>query len=100
MSTLDDAIAAHMAHGAASGFDPLTDSLAEQQDMQTPALRAGWETEPTEVHFPRWLALAAITAGIVLSMLLTGCGGGGDDEEDAEQPRPSVDCKATPEKCL
>lgn len=35
LSNLNSAIAAHLAHGAASGFDPLTDSLADQLAVTT-----------------------------------------------------------------
>jgi len=45
MSTLDDAVLAHMAHGAGACTDPLTDSMVEQTQ---PRLREGWENEPAD----------------------------------------------------
>ena len=60
MSTLDDAIQAHMAHGAGACADPLTDCLGEQ--MQ-PRLREGWEDEPIDPpHAWRLYALAALVS--------------------------------------
>jgi len=45
-------------------------------------------------------ALFAITVTLILSaaLVVTGCGGGGDDE-DPHQPTPQVDCKANPNAC-
>ena len=66
MTPLDDAVAAHMAHPAGSGADPLTDSLCDQVTMpaQPPlSLRPGWEHEPIDVPMPLWLALAAFCLG-------------------------------------
>lgn len=39
MSTLDDAIAAHMAHGAGACTDPLTDCLFDQMQPSQPQRR-------------------------------------------------------------
>lgn len=98
MSALDDAIRAHMAHPAASGFDPLTDSLADQAAPSTGyTLRAGWENEPIAVPPPwRWMALAFLLA--VLGFTLAGCGGGEGDPDDRKDTGP-VDCRANPELC-
>ena len=69
MTTLDDAIQAHMAHPAASGFDPLTDSLADQAAPYP--LREGWQTEPIAVPMPWLLGLLALLVGcFVLPHLL------------------------------
>lgn len=69
MTALDDAIQAHMSHAAASGFDPLTDSLAEQA-VPYP-LREGWETEAVAVPMPWLLGLLALLVGcFVLPHLL------------------------------
>lgn len=70
MSALDDAIQAHMAHPAASGFDPLTDSLADQAAPPC-TLRAGWEAEPIAVSLPWRLCVLALLVGcFVLPHLL------------------------------
>lgn len=71
MSALDDAIQAHLAHPAGSGFDPLTDSLAEQAAARPP-LRAGWETEPIVVPMPWRVALVAFLLGL-FGFGLSGC---------------------------
>ena len=60
MSTLDDAVQAHMAHGAGACADPLTDSLAEQTQ---PRRREGWENEPIDPpHAWGWYAAAALAS--------------------------------------
>lgn len=103
MSALDDAIAAHMAHPAASGFDCLTDSLVDQQAPQPgPAapplkLREGWEHEPIELPItPRWALMGL--AVLLLTLLLSACGGGDCDDDDTKNTGP-VDCRAHPEQC-
>jgi hypothetical protein len=98
MSTLDDAILAHMTHGAGACADPLTDCMLDQVLPQHPALRPGWEDEPVNppVH---WRLLAAVAAATVLaSALLSGCGGG-SDEDDGQSSTQPVNCAATPETC-
>lgn len=80
MSTLDDAISAHLAHPAGAGFDPLTDSLAEQDLMATqsaaldeaPRLREGWETEPVRVPHAWGVYVVTFLVGL-LSFALSGC---------------------------
>ena len=99
MSTLDDAIQAHMAHGAGACTDPLTDSLLDQlQPLQQPTVRAGWEHEPIAPPIPWRLYSLLAAATVVVSALLSGCGGGGDD--DTTSGTQPVDCKATPERCI
>lgn len=73
MSALDNAIQAHMAHPAASGFDPLTDSLGDQAALAAPyALRPGWKDEPVTVPPPwRWMLLAFILTA--LGFTFPGC---------------------------
>ncbi len=66
MSTVDDAIQAHMTHGACAGADPQTDSLGEQTQ---PRLREGWEDEAADP--PHNWALYAIAA--LLSFALAHC---------------------------
>lgn len=96
-SAFDDAIQAHLAHPAASGCDPLTDSLADQALPYT--LRAGWEHEPIAVPLPwRWAALAFVLT--VLVFTFTGCGGNPCDETDpGHKDTGPVDCRANPELC-
>lgn len=60
-TTLDQAVAAHLAHPAASGSAPLT----------TP-LRAGWEHEPIEVPLP-WRLGALMVVITALVSALVGC---------------------------
>ena len=89
MSALDDAIAAHAAHPAAAGFDPLSDSLWGQLTTQDGAaaplrLREGWETEPIEVPLPWRLGAMAVVLGAVLSALM-GCSSLPAGFEDAKE---------------
>lgn len=98
MSALDDAIAAHAAHPAGSGFDPLSDSLADQACPPTaagPQLRAGWENEPIEVPIPWRLALVAFLIGL-LGFGLGGCSSmrmpPGFEFEEAAAPRVLAAC--------
>ena len=72
MTTLDDAIATHMAHGAATCADPLTDSLAEQ--MQ-PRLREGWEAEPVDPPHAWGLYAVAAFGAFALSHCTRGWSG-------------------------
>lgn len=101
MSALDDAIASHMTHGAGACADPLTDSLFDQMlppPHPVAATRPGWENEPIAPPIP-WRLYGLVAAGtVVLSALLSGCGGdsGPDDTTSSTQP---VDCKARPELC-
>jgi hypothetical protein len=67
MSALDDAIAAHLAHPAGSQADALTESLTDQA-LQPLKLREGWENEPIEVPFPWHWRVAAVLAGVLLSI--------------------------------
>ena len=98
MSTLDDAILAHMTHGAGACADPLTDSLFDQLlPPPQPAARSDWADEPVATPIPWRLYSLLAAATVVVSALLSGCGGGGDDDTTSGiQP---VDCKATPELC-
>lgn len=89
MSALDDAIATHAAHPAASGFDPLSDSLAEQATAQPIPLRAGWENEPIEVPIPRLLGLAAFLLGLFSFLLVGGCASRMPPGFEAEEPAPA-----------
>lgn len=66
MSTLDDAIATHMAHAAGACADPLSDSLAEQQAQQ-PRLREGWEHEPADPPHSWGLYALAMLLSVALS---------------------------------
>lgn len=103
MTALDNAVAAHMAHAAASGTDPLTDSLCDQcaltsETAHTPLhLRAGWEHEPIEVPLP-WRLGALVVVVTALVSALVGCGGGCETEDGAKDTGP-VDCRARPELC-
>lgn len=72
MSTLDNAIQAHMAHGAATCADPLTDSLAEQT---TPRLREGWENEPVDPPHAWGLYALAMLVTVALSHCTRGWSG-------------------------
>ena len=94
MSALDDAIQAHMTHGAGACADPLTDSLADQAQ---PCLREGWAHEPIDPPIP-WAFYAVVVAvTVALSALLTGCGGDtGPDDTSTTQP---VNCITNPERC-
>lgn len=96
-TTLDDAVAAHMAHAAASGADPLTDSIFDQLATQ-PALplREGWEHEPIEVPLPWRLGALVVVVTAVVSALV-GCGGS-TEEDETKDTRP-LDCRARPELC-
>ena len=71
-SAFDQAVAAHLAHPAASGSDPLTDSLFDQLHTQPAPLRADWEHEPIEVPLPWRLGALVVVLTAVLSSLL-GC---------------------------
>lgn len=96
MSALDEAIAAHAAHPAASGFDPLSDSLADQLCPQPIALRAGWENEPIEVPIPRLLGIAAFLLGLFSFLLLGGCASTLPPGFQAEEPAPAHVMAACP----
>lgn len=81
MTALDEAIAAHAAHGAGACADPLTDSLVEQcaRFSDLPAsvhLRPGWEHEVPEPRVHRGLAALVFVATLLVCWLLSGCGGG------------------------
>lgn len=71
-TALDQAVAAHMAHPAASGADPLTDSLFDQLPTQPAPLRPGWEAEPIVVPLPWRLGALVVVLTALLSSLL-GC---------------------------
>ena len=119
MSALDDAIATHMAHGAGACADPLTDSLAEQCTQPVP-LRPGWENEVPEPPVHKGWALTIVLLTIVVSWLLSGCGGGGEEppcrpdftgppapglenmpvcEDPASSRIPTPACQADPRRC-
>jgi hypothetical protein len=89
MSALDDAIAAHAAHPAAAGFDPLSDSLAEQACVQPYRLQPAWENEPIEVPLPWRLGALAVVVGALLSALL-GCSSLPPGFEAAKEAPPHV----------
>lgn len=102
MSTLDDAIATHLAHGAGACTDPLTDCLAEQCTAPAPlhATRPGWENEPAEPPLP-WSGMALVVLlTLLLCALLSACGGNdlwpADDDDKRIGP---PDCKNHPEQC-
>lgn len=102
MSSLDDAIRQHATHAAASGFDPLTDSLGDQQfGAYAPGvhLREGWEAEPIEVRFPRWGVALCLGLAIVGSLFLSGCSTVGDRPAgfaDAKPASPLVQASCPP----
>lgn len=73
MSTLDDAILAHMAHGAGACADPLTDSLSEQTTQ--PRLREGWENEPVDPPHAWGLYFVAVLVSIALAHCTRGWSG-------------------------
>ena len=95
-TTLDDAVALHMAHAAGSGADPLTDSMLDQLATQPVPLREGWETEPIEVPLP-WRLGALVVVVTALASALVGCGG--STEEDDPKNTGPLDCRARPELC-
>lgn len=101
MSALDDAIAAHLAHAAASGTDPLTDSLCEQAMQHQPAANLAWLNEPTNPPHPFRLYALCVALCLAASLLLSGCGGGNaDDEEGPPQQIPTPPaCQANPVRC-
>jgi hypothetical protein len=70
MSTFDDAIATHCAHGAGACSDPLTDSLAEQ--TQQPRLREGWEDEPIDPPHAWGLYALAVLVSFALAHCTSG----------------------------
>lgn len=72
MSTLDDAVQAHMAHGAGACADPLTDRLSEQ--MQ-PRLREGWENEPVDPPHNWFLYAVVLLVTVALSHCTRGLSG-------------------------
>lgn len=70
MQALDDACTAHMAHGAMSGADPLTDSLYSQLEAQAtegaqPPITypAGQTPEPD--HLGWWLTGCTLLAALI-----------------------------------
>lgn len=127
MSALDDAIAAHAAHGAGACADPLTDSLTEQckpfpaRFSDLPAgiyVRPGWENEVPEPPVHRGLAALVFLVTLLVCALLGGCGGsdepcrddftgppapGFEDlplcEDPARARPPSAACLADPRRC-
>lgn len=101
MSALDDAIARHATHGAASGFDPLTDSLGDQLGYGPGPvhLREGWEHEPIEVRFPRWAVALCLGLAILGSIALSGCSTLGPQPAgfaDAKPASPLVQASCPP----
>lgn len=78
LQSFDDAMAQHMAHGAMSGADPLTDSLYSQ--LEAPAAEgaqpatpypAGQQRQPEPLGW--WLAAATLLAALVsVGLLLPG----------------------------
>lgn len=101
MSTLDDAILAHLTHGAGAGADPLTDNMLDQlQPTPQPKLREGWEAETIDPAIP-WLFYGLIVAcTVAVSALLSGCGGDSEPDDDTPSSTQPVDCKARPELCI
>jgi hypothetical protein len=100
MTTLDDAVAAHMAHGAGACADPLTDSLATQlQPHQPPAKRQGWEDEVIAPRIPWAFYGLVVVSTVLVCALVSGCGGGREAHDDPTRTTQPVDCKATPELC-
>ena len=99
MTTLDDAILAHLTHGAGACADPLTDSLLDQLlPTQQPKLREGWQTEVIDPPIPWAFYGLVVACTVAVCSLLSGCGGGGEDEAPTATTQP-VDCKARPELC-
>lgn len=97
MSHFDDAIATYLTHPAASGADPLTDSLLDQVDP--PAPREGLEHEPIRVPHPWGFYAAALLLSLV-AHLLVGCGGGDDPPmDDGRKTTQPVDCASHLEQC-
>lgn len=88
-TAFDQAVAAHLAHPAASGSDPLTDSLFDQLPTPSAPLRAGWEHEPIEVTLPWRLGAMAVVVGALLSALL-GCSSLPPGFEAAKEAPPHV----------
>jgi hypothetical protein len=100
MSTLDDAILAHMTHGAGAGADPLTDSLVDQAQLQQPRpVRANWERETIAPPIPWAFYGLVVACTVAVSALLSGCGGDSGPDEDTTSTTQPVNCVATPEKC-
>lgn len=58
-------------------------------------------TRPATTHFALAAGLrmlAVLGVAILAAHLLAGCGGG-DPEDEPDQPTPSVDCQAKPQAC-
>jgi hypothetical protein len=127
MSALDEAIAAHAAHGAGACADPLTDSFTEQfstapaRFSDLPAgvyVRPGWEHEVAEPRVHRGLAALVLATTLLVCALLGGCGGGDEPcredfvgppapgfedlpvcEDPGRARIPSPACVADPRRC-
>lgn len=105
MSALDEAIAAHAAHGAGACADPLTDSFTEQFST-APArfadlppsvyVRPGWENEVAEPRVPRTLAALVLAVTLLVCALLGGCGGGDEPCRDDFVGPPAPGTEAWP----
>lgn len=87
--------------------------------MSAPKLRPGWENEPAEPPVPWRMAAAVVVLTVLCSWLLSGCGGGGDDDCRADlmgPPAPALqhlpvcpgdgravvprpNCTTNPERC-